>query len=133
MDGDTIEVLHDGQPEKIRLYGIDCPEVAHKQGEQTQPFGAKAKEFTALFCGNKNIRVVTKGKDRYDRTIGIIYLDDGKCLNEELLKAGLAWHYRKYDQTQAWIDLEAIARKNKTGLWNDQNPLPPWEYRHPKK
>jgi micrococcal nuclease len=55
--------------------------------------------------------------DRYGRSISWIYFD-GACLNEELLKAGLAWHYKRY---------------SKAGLWRDTYPVPPWDLRHGKR
>jgi micrococcal nuclease len=66
--------------------------------------------------------------DRYGRTIGMVTID-GINVNEELLKAGLAWHYKTYDKNPAWAKLEEEARKNKKGLWLQPNPIPPWEWR----
>src|SRR5438445_5979572 len=128
-DGDTIKVMHNGAAEKIRLYGIDCP-------EKGQPFGTKAKRFTSQLVFGKEVTVKDYGLDnnRFKRTLGEIVLPDGRVVNEELIRAGLAWWYRKYAPNRA--DLAAVeqeARKAKRGLWIGPNPLPPWEWRKQKK
>lgn len=86
-DGDTISVLHNGKAEKIRLNGIDCP-------EKRQTFGQRAKQFTSKLAFGKDVTVNTFGHDRYRRTIGNVILPDGRMLNHELVKAGLAPHSR---------------------------------------
>ncbi len=126
LDGDTIEVMRNGKPDRIRLYGIDCP-------EKRQAFGNRAKKFTANFVGAKNVTVTVKGKDRYARTIGEIVLPDGRVLNHELVRAELAWHYRKYAPDDKQLQqLEKAARDNKAGLWVDVHPVAPWEFRKRK-
>lgn len=121
-DGDTIEVLYEGKSQTIRLMDIDCP-------EKKQAFGTKAKQFTSDFCFNKEVRVESNGKrDRYKRILGTVFANN-KNLNEELVKAGLAWHYKKYSDEQIFADLENIARENKIGLWTDPNPTAPWDFR----
>jgi len=120
-DGDTIKVMHDGKAEKIRLYGIDCP-------EKNQPFGKKAKWFASEFVFKKVVEVKALDTDRYGRTIAWVYVDD-KCLNEELMKAGLAWHYKRYSKDKSLAVLEEEARVMKVGLWSDPHSIPPWEWR----
>ena len=109
-DGDTIEVMHDGKPERIRLFGIDCPEISHKSGETGQPFGQNAKKLTGDLVAGKEVSIIVKDIDRYGRTVGIVVLNDGTILNEELLKAGLAWHYGRYDSNEEWQEMEDITR-----------------------
>jgi endonuclease YncB( thermonuclease family) len=65
--------------------------------------------------------------------VAIIKLESGKILNEELLKQGLAWHYRKYDNNDTWSSLEKRAKASKKGLWQQSNPLAPWDFRHNRK
>lgn len=121
-DGDTIEVYFDGKSETIRLLDIDCP-------EKKQAFGTKAKQFTSDLCFGKEVKIVSNRKrDRYKRLLGTVYIDDLN-LNEELLKAGLAWHFKKYSNKSHYAKLENTARANKSGLWNDNNPIAPWEFR----
>jgi len=123
-DGDTITVLQDNKQYKIRLYGIDTP-------EKKQDFGQKAKQFTSGLVYRQKVTVIPKDKDRYGRTVGIVYINN-KCLNEELIINGLAWVYRKYcndTDCKRWSLQEAIAREKKLGLWIYDDPVPPWEYR----
>lgn len=123
-DGDTIKVMHNGQSEKIRLNGIDAP-------EHDQAFGAKSKSYAASLCFDKKVTVTTHGHDRYRRTIGDVELPDGKLLNNELVRTGLAWWYRKYASGNSSLQqLEQTARLGHCGLWTDTNPTPPWEFRH---
>jgi endonuclease YncB( thermonuclease family) len=121
-DGDTIEVFFEGKGHIVRLLDIDCP-------EKKQAFGAKAKVFTSDLCFGKEVRVGSFGKqDRYGRILGTVFIN-GKILNEELLKAGLAWHFKKYSTKQYYAELENKARENKVGLWADDNPIAPWDFR----
>jgi endonuclease YncB( thermonuclease family) len=124
-DGDTITILVDNQQIKIRLNGIDCP-------EKSQDFGQVAKQFTSDQCFGKTVTVITHGQDRYGRTLGEVILPDGKSLNQELVRAGLAWHYKKYSTDTTLADLEIAARNEKKGLWCQSDCVAPWEYRKHK-
>lgn len=127
LDGDTIEVLHNGKAERIRLAGIDCP-------EKRQPFGQKAKQFTSTLVFGKHVTVQPVAKDRHKRTVGEVILPDGRNLSRELLRAGLAWWYRAYSTNLLLAMLELEAQEAQRGLWSDPNPTPPWELRrHSKK
>ena len=121
-DGDTIKIMHLGKAEKIRLTDIDCP-------ERKQAYGKKAKQFTSKLVFGKEVTVMSKGKDRYGRTLGEVILPDGRSLNRELLKAGLAWHYKRYSKDEDLARIEDKARKEKRGLWAGVNPIAPWELR----
>lgn len=122
MDGDTIEVLHDGRPMRIRLHGIDTP-------ERKQDFGIRAKQFTSEKVFEKMVEVVPMDEDRYERTVAKIYVD-GKYLNLMIVEAGLGWWYQRYaphDEDLAKAEREA--RSAKLGLWSHPYPTPPWEFR----
>jgi endonuclease YncB( thermonuclease family) len=123
IDGDTISVMLNGNPTRVRLNGIDCP-------ESHQPFGARAKQFTSTLSFGKTVTLEDKGVDRYRRMIVDVMLPNGSCLNRELVKAGLAWWYRKYTPSD-WLlkELEAGARQAGRGLWADPHSVPPWEFR----
>ena len=125
-DGDTISVMRDGKAEKVRLAYIDCP-------EKRQAFGQKAKQFTSDMVFGKTVIIKIESKDRYGRTIGEVLLENGDNLNQELLRAGLAWHYRKYSQVHFLSNLEEEARSEHRGLWVDPNPVAPWEFRRPRR
>ncbi|HEY0899155.1 MAG TPA: thermonuclease family protein [Sphingobacteriaceae bacterium] len=122
-DGDTFTLLTPAKREvKVRLHGIDCP-------EKNQDFGSRAKQYTSNLIFKKTVRVQVKNKDRYGRTIALVVIPGGRILNEELLKAGMAWHYKKYDQSRKWTALENTARARRVGLWSLKNPVAPWAFR----
>ncbi len=125
-DGDTISVLCDGFVEKIRLTGIDCP-------EKGQAFGQRAKQFAAELAFGKMVTIQYTKVDRYGRILGDVVLPSGKILNQELIRAGYAWHYKQYSKDRTLDLLEEQARTARRGLWQDRDPVPPWEFRKQKK
>lgn len=126
-DGDTFKVLYDGSEKTIRLAHIDCP-------EKKQPFGTRAKWFASQLCFGKIVIVKTEGKtDRYNRIIGEIILQDGTNVNKELVKNGFAWHFKKYSKNMEYANLEISAKEKKIGLWQEENPIAPWEWRKLRK
>lgn len=125
IDGDTLDVLHNGQAERIRLNGIDAP-------EKGQPYGKKAKQFLSDLVGGKTVTVESHKLDRHRRTVADVLLPDGTNVSRELLKAGFAWWYKQYSKDETLGALEQEAREGKRGLWAGANPLPPWVYRHPE-
>ncbi len=125
-DGDTICVMHNGQAEKIRLHGIDCP-------ESHQPYGRKAKKFVSDLVFGKVVTIEVRDTDKYGRTVGEVILSDGHSLNRELVEAGYAWWYKKYSKDDSLGILEDRARLSKRGLWADPNPVAPWDFRRGKR
>jgi endonuclease YncB( thermonuclease family) len=69
------------------------------------------------------------GHDRYLRTLGEVILPDGRSLNQELVRAGFAWWFRKYSRDLRLAHLEEEAREGRRGLWADPSPEAPWTYR----
>jgi endonuclease YncB( thermonuclease family) len=124
-DGDTFTMLVQEQQLKVRLHGIDAP-------EKGQDFSNVSKEFLSDLVFDKVVDVQVLDLDRYGRTLGIVNVDN-KIVNEEMLKAGLAWHYKDYDTNPAWARLEEEAQRNRRGLWAHPNPQPPWEWRKSKR
>ena len=131
-DGDTIVVLDSANAQhKIRLQGIDAP-------ERKQAFGTKSKEHLSDSVAGKFVVVDYDKRDRYERILGKVLLSD-EDMNLEQIRAGLAWHYKKYQKDQApsdrelYSDAEVEAREAKRGLWYDSEPAPPWEYRKSKR
>ncbi len=127
-DGDTITVLHHGHGEKIRLFGIDCP-------EKRQAFGKRAKQFTSSLVFRKKVSVIPVAKDRYGRTVALVSVGD-VSLNEELVRNGYAWVYTRYCHRSfcsRWRKLEEEARELRLGLWANKHCIAPWKYRHFKK
>lgn len=124
-DGDTIKVLVNKEAITVRLEGIDAPESG-------QSFGKKSKEALAELVAGKSVTVKKTGTDKYKRTLGIVILEDVE-VNAKLIEDGWAWHFKKYNDEDRLATLEEAARKAKRGLWADENPLAPWEYRARQK
>lgn len=130
-DGDTLTVL-DGQNQqhKIRLNGIDAPESG-------QEFGQASKRNLSELVFGKDVAVFGSKIDKYERRVGTVLIGSTNA-NLEQLKAGLAWFYRQYAGDVPEIEraqyeaAEAEAREGKRGLWQQSNPVPPWEFRHPE-
>lgn len=130
-DGDTCTLLDSNKVQhKIRLNGIDAP-------EKKQAFGTKAREALGEKIHEKDVRVAWSKKDRYGRILGDVYIElkDGeqRHINREMIREGMAWHYRQYSKSPVLQAEEDEAREEKRGLWADKNPVPPWEFRHPEK
>ena len=100
IDGDTITVLHNGLGEKIRLWGIDCP-------EKNQDFGTKAKHTTSILTFAKVVEVESVTVDRYGRTVAFVRVAD-TFVNKELIRQGLAWVFTWYCDRQIWEQRERL-------------------------
>mgnify|MGYP000848144384 CR=1 FL=1 len=123
VDGDTLEIMYGELPVMIRLEHIDCP-------EKKQPFGTKAKQTLSDLCFGQNVEIKFSGdKDRNGRYICVIFNEKGINLNKEMIRLGMAWHFKKYSKDNSYAELENEARKNKVGLWQDTNPVAPWDWR----
>ena len=122
-DGDTFVILIEGKEQVIRFAHIDCP-------EKKQPFGMKAKQFVSELCFGKFVTLIHKNEfDRNKRLIAEVILQDGTNLNQELIRNGLAWHYKAYSKDDNYAELELHARQNNIGLWADDEPKAPWVWR----
>lgn len=122
-DGDTFTILGpDNQQERVRLYGIDCP-------EKNQPFGQVARKRLSALVFGKPVRLESRGRDRYKRVLALVWVNDTVLVNTQLLREGLAWHYDRYDDDPRWEALEQAARLSKVGLWSEPGPVEPWNLR----
>ncbi|MCK9635993.1 MAG: thermonuclease family protein [Methylobacter tundripaludum] len=122
-DGDTLTVLNVQKTQvKIRLAEIDAP-------ESKQAFGTQSKQSLSDICFKKTVVVDDHGTDKYKRTLGRLHCD-GVDANAEQVRRGMAWAYRQYLTDQSIADLEESAKSAGVGLWADENPTPPWEFRH---
>jgi endonuclease YncB( thermonuclease family) len=124
-DGDSMTLLLE-TPEgkrqaKIRLDAIDAPELG-------QPFATRSKQCLSGKVFGKECAVESLGADKYGRTIGRVTVD-GKDVNAEMLEAGMAWHFAKYDSRKEMADRQEDAKKRSVGLWSGDNPIPPWNWR----
>ena len=113
-DGDTISVMHAGKAVKIRLEGIDSPEMG-------QDFGTRAKQFTSALVFGKDVEVKEYYLDRYGRMVARV-LEGGQDVSLELVKAGVAWHFKKYSSDPVLAGAEEEARTAKWRLWSITKP-----------
>lgn len=126
-DGDTCKLeIPGGKVEKLRFAHIDAP-------EKKQRGGLEAQKFLANMIDGRDITVIVNTTDRYGRKVADVYYD-GHYVNAEMVKNGYAWHYKSFDKPgskvyQDFQDLEQQARRNRLGIWSDNSPEPPWEYR----
>ena len=126
-DGDTITVesASGGDRVKIRLHGIDAPELR-------QPYGQAAKSFlmsTVLFK-KVDVQPTPQRTDRYGRVVAIVKVPDVGILQELLLERGLAWIHPKYCKNCSdWEVLQLQAQNQQRGLWIESQPISPWEWR----
>ena len=120
-DGDSIKAEgHDIEIE-VSLVGIDAPETSRKKGEEGQPYSQESKKYLEGMILNKKVDIKGYGRDRYNRMLGVVYLDS-KNINLEMVKAGLAEVYRglaphKFDLIPYW-KAEKEARDAKKGMWS---------------
>ena len=127
LDGDTLEVLHNDRPERIRLSGIDCP-------EKGQAYGTRAKQAASELVLGGEVTLQTYGKDKSGRTLADVLLLDGTNVDHTLIEDGWCWWYRKYAPGDTVLEgLEKEAREAKKGLWVDPAPIPPWVYRNARR
>lgn len=103
VDGDTLDI----NGTRIRLAGIDAPEMDH-------PYGKSAKWALVKMCKGQDIRAVFAGDLSHDRTVATCYLPDGRDLSAEMVKAGLAIDWPKFSRGKyAGLEVQGIRKK----LW----------------
>ncbi|MDC1433288.1 thermonuclease family protein [Burkholderiales bacterium] len=131
-DGDTITIRDaNNQKQKIRLMGIDTPEL-------DQPFGLEARDFLVGLIFSQFIIADCPKKDRYKRWICKVWFVDIE-VNKLLVREGWAWWYRAYQQEQlpddrrAYEKAEVLAKQDRVGVWADDSSIPPWEWRRQKR
>ena len=135
IDGDTIDVLNDNnQKLRIRLLGIDTP-------EPKQHFGSESSFYLNKILNGSSVVIISSPEKNkpytlgyYKRIIGKVVMN-GRDINLEMIKKGMAWHFKKYKKSQpiedrySYNDAENEAREKNIGLWSEDNPLPPWKWR----
>ncbi|MFO7722151.1 MAG: thermonuclease family protein [Bacteroidales bacterium] len=127
IDGDTYDILTDDTVKfRIRMEGIDAP-------ERGMPYYRVSKDYLGALCFGQRVSLHHSGKDRNGRILGFAYLEDGRELSREMIMAGMAWHFKQYNQDPALDSLEIEARNRKVGLWADPHPKAPWDYRKEKR
>lgn len=124
-DGDTLTIINgENKRVKIRLYGIDSPEL-------DQSHGQNAKRFLSEKVLEKNITAEILDIDRYKRCVGRVF-SDGTDINRMMVEEGHAWVYARYceiAECAQWEKLQKAAREQKKGLWSQKYPVEPWKWR----
>jgi endonuclease YncB( thermonuclease family) len=118
-DGDTLILSVGGRAKIIQLFGVDCP-------EKEQPFGLPALDYSRSIVSGKNVSIITVDEKRYPKCR--VYVGD-ECLNEVLLKAGYAWLDDRNSLDEKWKKILKKAMVHEKGLWSQEEPVPPWEFR----
>ncbi|MGA0241816.1 MAG: thermonuclease family protein [Candidatus Marinamargulisbacteria bacterium] len=129
VDGDTIHVkTPEGDRKKVRLWGIDAPEL-------TQKDGAVAGRFLASLIGGESVILHVVDTDEYGRLVAKVTDAQGRFVNEEMIKMGLAWVYWYYvkDTQPKWGALAANAKTKKWGIWRRGIPVEPWRHRQARR
>lgn len=121
IDGDTVLALKGAQKIKIRLANIDAP-------EKGQDFGSASRQSLLDMVLRKQVMVDSQALDAYGRVVAELRID-GRSVNEEQVRRGMAWEYSHYHSDKRYIALQREARDARRGLWVQTNPAPPWEWR----
>lgn len=126
-DGDTFTGLTaDKQEIVIRINGIDAP-------EKGQPYGKVAKQALSDLIFGQQVKVEILSTDRWKRKIAIVYTASGADVAAEMLMQGLAWHFKKYDDSAYYAKLELQAKGAQVGLWQGNDIIEPWVWRKMSK
>lgn len=127
-DGDTFVVEDsDGTRTTVRIHAIDAPELS-------QAYGRESREALRALIANQQVEIKTQKTDRFKRVVGDVFLN-GNDVGLEMLGSGNVWYYRQFQKEQTAGDrqgysaAEEAARSSHRGLWRDDQPQPPWEYR----
>jgi endonuclease YncB( thermonuclease family) len=140
LDGDTVLILREGgseaagrppasplrglhhdKPAKLRLANIDAP-------EKTQAYGKQSRESLLEMVGKKQVQIEIQAVDQYGRIVGVISVD-GRNVNQEQVRLGMAWEYSYHHSDKTYIGLQSEARQAGRGLWGQPSPLAPWQWR----
>jgi endonuclease YncB( thermonuclease family) len=128
-DGDSLALRGGhGRRIEVRLAGIDSP-------EHGQPWGDESRAALEELVAGKRVRLERQDTDRYGRTVARVFAGE-LDVNEELVRRGDAWVYRRYARDERLLALEKEARAAKRGLWAlpAKERVPPWKWRkaHPR-
>ncbi|MGB5986283.1 MAG: thermonuclease family protein [Desulfobacterales bacterium] len=126
IDGDTFIIrTADHTEQRVRLHGVDSPEI-------DQPFGLKARQFTAQHLLDQWVTLQRVTEDAQQVPLVKVFISD-TLFNHTIVAAGYAWRYTRYLSSPQIAVLEHQARKSRQGLWLEPHPTPPWEWRRRKK
>jgi endonuclease YncB( thermonuclease family) len=126
-DGDTITLKNESGQKKIRLAGIDAPELS-------QPYGTESRATLRESVLGKQVQVENTKEDKYGRVVGKLMVDE-QDINLKQVQSGMAWVYREYvkelskEDRVAYLEAEAQSKAVSAGLWRDSNAVEPWNWR----
>jgi len=129
-DGDTITVREGGRVEKVRLVGIDAPELQDERPEYRKAAYA-ARDYARSRLGGETVTLESEprqgDRDAYGRLLRYVVLRDGTNVNEDLVRKGYAHVYDKFQFTRKpqFKAAEAEAKRENLGVWT----LPPGRWR----
>ncbi|MGN6582026.1 MAG: thermonuclease family protein [Bordetella sp.] len=134
-DGDTVTLLTgDGKQHRIRLDSIDAPEKTHGPDEPGQLYAEQSRRNLALLAAGKHLIARCYERDRYQREVCALMLDDGSSVNRAQVESGYAWAYTArhgaYLRDGAMPGLQRRAKQAGLGLWAQQGPTAPWKWRY---
>lgn len=124
VDGDTFKIEVNNENVTVRMLYINTPETK-KQNTPVEPYGPEASAYTKELLAESGEVKLTFDKemyDKYDRTLAIVELKDGRILNELLLKQGLAEVMivePNVKMENVYKQLEQQAKQNAVGKWRD--------------
>lgn len=124
-DGNTMTIVLDDRPVPLKLAYIDAP-------EKKQAYGDASRKSLADLCLGKNAVLQNKQTD-YSGTLVAVVQCDGSEANRLQVERGLAWVDPKHNNDLSLPALEAMARRDRRGLWTDDDPVPPWKFRRPPR
>lgn len=128
IDGDSLLIVSGKKTFEVRLYGVDCPEY-------NQPFSPEAKAMVRKKVKGKRVLVLPEYYDSYKRLVAIVQYEE-QVLNSELVREGFAWVYPRYCRKKmctSWEKMESSAKREKRGMWNSTQPIPPWKWKRMKQ
>jgi micrococcal nuclease len=121
-DGDTVKVKYrDGTTARVRLAGIDAP-------ERNQPGGKEATAYLEKLLEKTKVRVYSSGKDRYNRTVATLKVNN-LIINRTMVLNGHAWWYHRYSKDSKLARNQIQAMLAKRGIWAADKPIAPWLWR----
>ena len=121
LDGDTVIIREEAQSYHLRLLDIDAPELH-------QDYGKQSKRSLAQLCLNASISVQPQGQDRYGRTLGYLFCGNTDA-SQSQVALGMAWFNQRYSNRTTLSELQQQAQQQGLGLWQEANPMPPWQWR----
>ncbi|HHX46253.1 MAG TPA: thermonuclease family protein [Brevibacterium sp.] len=119
MDGDTLRVSVDGVTERLRIIGIDAPEL-----RENECYAQKSASKMQSLVQSKDVRIVADptqaDRDRYDRILRHVFTLDGTSVGQTMILEGLAKEYtydKPYASQAEYLEAEEIARTGGLGIW----------------